>query len=128
MRFSQSLHDWETLAVAHLLHYNPSPDTNSSTNGRRFLQPVSEAFLDTLIAHDAHDVVRNDPPRPPVSSKSDRGRRWYDAICARRGGGTRGVLREAEPVYFSLRPEGGAGGADGGEEIPLSRRAVVGAC
>jgi hypothetical protein len=124
VRFGQILHVWETLAVTHPLHYDPvdpSPPT-LTTNGRRFPQPVSDAFLDTLIAHDAHDVLRNDPPRPPVSSEADRGRRWYEA----RRGGTTGVLRAAEPVYFALRPGGGGGGgagtrgADGEKEYCLS--------
>ncbi|KAH6857195.1 hypothetical protein B0I37DRAFT_91983 [Chaetomium sp. MPI-CAGE-AT-0009] len=114
VRFSQILHTWEILAVTHLLHDDDPPLPNNSTTTtnnvgrRRFLQPVSDAFLDTLIAHDAHDVLRNDPPRPPVSSEADRGRRWYNACARRRCGITTAVLSAAEAEYFALR--GGAGG------------------
>jgi hypothetical protein len=113
-QFTQILHAWETLATTHL-----HPPSN-----RRFPQPLSDAFLDTLIAHDAHDVLGNDPPRPTISSEADWGRTWY----AQHG---TGVLRTAEPEYFALRDRsdddggGGSGGESGGG---VGGRCVPGYC
>ncbi|KAH8903773.1 hypothetical protein BR93DRAFT_981110 [Coniochaeta sp. PMI_546] len=62
---------------------------------KRFPQSIADAFFDTLIANDAHDVLRNDPPRPLVSPVADRARQWYMYR------GTR-ILQQADREYFSV--------------------------
>jgi hypothetical protein len=108
-QFTTTLHAWENLAITHL----------HLTSNRRFPQPLTDAFLDTLIAHDAHDVLRNDPPRPPISSEADRARQWYTYH------GT-GVLSAAEPGYFALRESEDGDGNGNGYALPAGPWALSG--
>jgi hypothetical protein len=60
---------------------------------KRFEQSVTDAFLETVIADDCHDLDRD--PRPPVSEECEKFGLWYAQY------GT-GVLYEAEREYFEL--------------------------
>jgi len=62
--------------------------------GKRFPQSIADAFFDTILANDTHDVFRNDPPRPLVSHIAGSARRWYES----QGGG---IIRQADPEYFA---------------------------
>lgn len=62
---------------------------------KRFPQSIADAFLDTLIANDTHDVLRNTPPRPLVSLVADMAKRWY----MRHGAG---ILRQADQESFAV--------------------------
>ncbi|KAK1756408.1 heterokaryon incompatibility protein-domain-containing protein [Echria macrotheca] len=77
--------------------------------GKRFPQSIADAFLDTIMANDAHDVLRNNPPRPLVSHVAGRARRWYERHGA-------GHLQQADPEYFrenTPQPTSGSGYASG---------------
>lgn len=44
------------------------------TEGKRFPQSITDAFFDTILANNTHDVFRNNPPRPFVSHITGRAR------------------------------------------------------
>ena len=89
--FTTVLEAWETLALT----------------ARPRAGHVSDAFFDTLIVFDAHDIRRNRTPRPPVSSQADYAREWYTRCHS--SSSSAGVLRAAEPDYFAHHPGGGGG-------------------
>lgn len=111
--------------------------------GKRFPQSIADAFFDTIMANDTHDVLRNDPPRPLVSPVAIRARRWYE----RQG---TGILRQADPEYHLVGnawqsasrssasvPDYGSGDIDrvfeviatkGEDEISLVSRRIARAC